>query len=218
MGEMEEGERQAGGPDTAAGASRPASDAATHAEPDPELASLARALFKEGVRMMRLKPMPHMRDSVRGLPEVMRLLCRSDRPMSPGELARTSGVTDARIANILKVLESRGLIERRPDERDRRRVVVSVTGYGRAQEKARAQVGMRFMTGFLAELGLDDARELVRIVGRVNEVIERRREEGREMYPSDPAAGSADVAQTPFCGNGRTARAARDTRRGGERA
>ena len=186
-----------------------------------ELGRLSTRLFEEGVRMMRLKPMPRMRDSVRGLPEVMRILCRSERPMSPGELARVSGVTDARIANILKVLESRGLIERRPGERDRRRVVVSVTDYGRAQERVRAQEGRRFLIDFLSELGLDDARELVRLLARVNEVIERRREEGRDLYPSDPTGVSDDVVETPFCGSGRPARGAQDAqdaRQGGERA
>ena len=163
---------------------------------EEELRALSARLFEEGVRMMRLKPMPRIRDSVRGLPEVMRILCMSGRPMSPSELARKSGVTDARIANILKALESRGLIERRPGEHDRRRVVVSVTDYGRAQERARAQEGSRFLIDFLSELGLDDARELVRIIARVNEVIERRHEEGRDTHPSDPTGVAGDILET----------------------
>lgn len=155
-----------------------------------ELRELARRLFEEGKRMMRLKPMPQVQDSVRGLPAVVRTLAMAKGPLSPGDLARASEVSDARIANILKVLEGRGYIERRPSKVDRRRVEVVLTEEGREEERVRAQEGMRFMVGFLDELGVDDARELVRLVGRVNEVMERRRRDGRAVHP-----GCEDVSK-----------------------
>lgn len=151
---------------------------------DPEeLRLLARRLFAEGERMMRLKPMHLMNDSVRGLPAVVRALSMSAAPLSPSELAGISKVSDARIANILKVLEERGIVERRPSRSDRRRVEVILTERGRAEERTRAAEGQRFMMEFLDELGVEDSRELVRILDRINLIMERRRAEGRRVHP-----------------------------------
>ena len=151
---------------------------------EEELRDIVHGLFEEGQRMMRLKPMPAMQDSVRGLGAVTRELCLSARPLSPGELARVAHVSDARIANILKVLEERGVIERRTAKADRRRVEVVVTEKGREEERRRFQEGERFMVDFFSELGVEDAREFVRIFRRINDVMERRRVEGREVPPS----------------------------------
>lgn len=177
---MEEGRR--------GGSAGGASAASSHEE---ELRSLAHGIFSEGERMMRLKPMPQVHDSVRGLPMVVRALAQADGPMSPGELARASKVTDARIANILKVLEERGIVERRTSMADRRRVEVTLTEKGRAEQRDRAEEGLRFMVGFLEDLGIDDARELLRLVRRMNDVAERRRAEGRAVHPGcgDAPAG-----------------------------
>lgn len=50
---------------------------------EEELRDIVHGLFEEGQRMMRLKPMPAMQDSVRGLGAVTRELCLSARPLSP---------------------------------------------------------------------------------------------------------------------------------------
>lgn len=179
-GESRSGEGRSGGASTG-----PSPDPVSSLDSarDGELQELAHRLFEEGERMMRLKPMPQVHDSVRGLPAVVRTLARAKGPLSPGDLARASQVTDARIANVLKVLEARGYIERRPSTADRRRVEVVLTEKGREQERARAKEGLRFMTEFLGELGVDDARDLVRLLSRINEVMEQRRAEGRAVHP-----------------------------------
>lgn len=157
---------------------------------DEELRRLAHDLFEQCSRMMRLKPAPRVQDSLRGLPVVVRTLAMAEGPLSPGELARASEVSDARIANILKVLEGRGIVERRTSKADRRRVEVVLTEEGREKERARAREAQSFMVGFLDELGVDDARELVRLVGRINEVMEQRRRDGRVVHP-----GCEDVSK-----------------------
>ena len=148
---------------------------------EEELRALARELFCQGAQMMRLRPNMDVRESVRGLPAVMTALCESEGPLSPGELARFTGVSDSRIANILRVLEERGYVVRRASVGDRRRVEVLVTELGRAHEARHREVGERFVMEFLDELGLDDARDLVRVISRVNEVMVDRRAEGRDV-------------------------------------
>jgi len=51
--------------------------------------------------------------------------------LSTAQLARNSFVTAQSMADIIGALTGRGLIERHPDQADRRRLVVSLTGAGR---------------------------------------------------------------------------------------
>lgn len=52
-------------------------------------------------------------------------------PTSPGRLAGDERVTSAAVAGVLRTLESAGLVTRRPDDQDGRRVVVELTDAGR---------------------------------------------------------------------------------------
>lgn len=52
-------------------------------------------------------------------------------PSCPSALSRSMGVSSARIAALLKHLEQKGLVLRRTDEHDERRVNVSLTDAGR---------------------------------------------------------------------------------------
>lgn len=145
---------------------------------------LARELMRKGFQLARLRPAHELESSSRGLPAVLQSLARAEGPLSPGEIARTTRVTDARVANALRVLESRGLVERRTSEKDRRRVEVSLTEKGREDIRNRDREGVRFTVAFLRDLGADDARDLVRLLGRVIEVVERRRAEGAGQNPA----------------------------------
>lgn len=150
---------------------------------------LARELMRRGFQLARLRPAHELESSTRGLPAVMQSLARAAGPLSPGEIARATHVTDARVANALRVLESRGLVERRASSKDRRRVEVSLTERGRENIRNREREGVRFMVSFLRDLGADDARDLTRLLGRVVEVVERRRAEGVDFASCAPIKG-----------------------------
>jgi DNA-binding MarR family transcriptional regulator len=66
------------------------------------------------------------------LPESSALV-RLDRggPTTPSELAKLEQISPQSMGATLAALEARGLVERRPDPRDGRRVVLSVTEAGR---------------------------------------------------------------------------------------
>lgn len=134
----------------------------------------------------RMKPALELSSATKGMPAVMRALLMADGPMSPGEIARASGVTDARIANTLRVLEQKGLIVRRPAEHDRRRVEVSVTDRGREVSLAHFNAAKDMVENFLREMGEQDAQDFVRVLTRVRDVMAARRREGRQVCPPAP--------------------------------
>lgn len=84
-------------------------------------------------------------------------LARLDRcgPTTPGALAKREQISAQSMGTTLAALEARGLIDRRPDPADGRRVVVSLTEAGRAglwdRRNARTQVMASALAGFSAE-------------------------------------------------------------------
>ena len=90
---------------------------------------------------------------------VMRALILAGGSLTPSELADRAWVSSARIANILRALEAKGWVEREHSKTDRRRVHVIVTN-----------------KGFLEQLGETDTQEMVRLLRRANEIIDRNQE------------------------------------------
>lgn len=79
-------------------------------------------------------------------------LSRLDRVGSAttSALARAEQITPQAMGTTIAALEERGLIERRPDDRDARRVLVSMTDAGRAALDERRDARTEQMTRVLA--------------------------------------------------------------------
>jgi DNA-binding MarR family transcriptional regulator len=98
---------------------------------DPDVGQVAAALrVSIGLLLRRLRQV-----RVEGeltLPESSALV-RLDRggPTTPSDLAKLEQISPQSMGATLAALEARGLVERRPDPRDGRRVVLSVTKAGR---------------------------------------------------------------------------------------
>ena len=90
-----------------------------------------------------------------------------EHPMTPGELSQELGLTTARIANLLKSLERKGLVRRDHDSEDRRRVFVTLTDAGRAFGREKQQEMHTMALRLIDHMGEDDAREFVRLLGRM---------------------------------------------------
>lgn len=63
--------------------------------------------------------------------DILGTLRREDRELTPGRLARETFASGAAVTKRLRALESRGLVARRPDDRDRRVAHLSLTDAGR---------------------------------------------------------------------------------------
>ena len=84
-----------------------------------------------------------------------------------GDLCRAMHVSSARIAALLGILETKGLLLRGKDPEDLRRTRVTLTDEGIAKITQRRQMIRRKLYGMLEELGPEDAENFVRIVGRI---------------------------------------------------
>lgn len=108
---------------------------------------------------------------MRGEPMVLVSLSHHPEGMTAGELADAALVSTARMAVLVNGLEERGLVTRTKDDRDRRRTVVRITAAGKATIEERFNRRMAHVVAILRELGPADARELVRITGRLAEIV-----------------------------------------------
>jgi DNA-binding MarR family transcriptional regulator len=79
-------------------------------------------------------------------------LARLDRggPTTPGVLAKQEQISPQSMGATLGALEARGLIERRPDPGDGRRVVISITDAGRELLRSRRNAKVQQLARALA--------------------------------------------------------------------
>lgn len=139
-------------------------------ETDGSYEELAREFLADLTRIGR-RITPMVLNSTRGETALLMTLFRTGRALSPGELAGESHVSSARVANILKALEDKGLVTRSHSDSDRRRVEVTLTEAGRSDAEARRSRRQAAIAEYLRALGEDDARELIRIIGRSEEIL-----------------------------------------------
>ncbi len=62
---------------------------------------------------------------------ILNYLIFRETDVLPGELSAAMNTSTARVAMALKSLESKGLIQRRVDQEDRRKILVTITDLGR---------------------------------------------------------------------------------------
>ena len=93
-----------------------------------------------------------------------------------GELRSWLDVGSGRVANALKSLEGKELIRRVHADRDGRVVAGCITEAGRELSQGRYSRVREELGGLLRELGPADSRELVRITGRLFDIIQNRRQ------------------------------------------
>ena len=109
-----------------------------------------------------------MQNARRGEHGVIHALACSASPLTPSELATLGHLSSARVANVLRSLEEHS-------QADRRRVTVSLTEAGRAEDKRHKAEFEELASDFLAQLGEKDTREMLRILRRVNQTIDQNR-------------------------------------------
>ena len=94
--------------------------------------------------------------------DVLAALRRAGAPyaLTPGQLTRQTMVTSGTMTNRVDRLVRRGLVQRSPDPRVRRGVLVTLTGNGKVAVDAAFEALLRREAALLESLGEDDRVEL----------------------------------------------------------
>lgn len=112
----------------------------------------------------------HIRSMMHGEMFILDYLERKNQTAMPGELSNMMGGSSARTAIALRNLEQKGYIKRDIDKADRRKIIVSLTEEGRSLTLGEREEILRKMKAIVEELGENDVREFIRIVGRIVEI------------------------------------------------
>ncbi|MDL2236260.1 MarR family transcriptional regulator [Christensenellaceae bacterium OttesenSCG-928-K19] len=136
--------------------------------------------------MNKLKKMGHYRIDVSGLKrgEFSMLMCISHleedtgRPARVADLSTLHHTTTSAISQMLGNLEKKGMIKRRPDETDRRKVYVDITQQGREALSCAQKQFDRLLELILTKLGQKDSEKLIELLGRLYEIMEEINQAG----------------------------------------
>lgn len=126
-----------------------------------------------------LRMTPHFRElGIDGRDYSLLAVLSTDAPGSQAELASLCSLLPAQLVPVLDALEKTGLVERRRDERDRRRMIVRITDAGRERLARADEAAATIETDLLGELR-DELRE--RLPGTIRAALP-----GAETTPAGP--------------------------------
>jgi Transcriptional regulators len=106
-------------------------------------------------------------DSMHGEAFVLSYVSEHEGNVIPSDISNAMGITSARVAAALNGLEGKGLVTRRIDTEDRRRILIDLTDAGREKVQEQKQMMVGFVTGMLQYLGENDAKEYIRIMKKL---------------------------------------------------
>ncbi len=133
--------------------------------------ALAQELMYSMYLMNKSKPHRELGDRMRGEAFVLQYAFQHEGPVLPSEISQAMNISSARMAATLNTLERKGLVTRQIDPADRRRIIVHLTEEGLAAAKRGQQAMSEHMVQMLETLGEDDAREFVRLSGKVARIV-----------------------------------------------
>ena len=100
---------------------------------------------------------------------ILYFLYQEERSFSPGEFAERLNLTPGRVANLLKALEKKKLINRQKDPSDGRRNLVTLTEYGKDYVSSIYAQTADVYQCLIESIGEDDTREFLRITNKILE-------------------------------------------------
>lgn len=126
--------------------------------------------FMEIMNQMRKRNIHKpINDSMHGEIFVLLYISQHEHNVIPSEISNEIGISTARVAATLNSLEKKGMITRKIDVSDRRRILVEITPSGKELIDNHFKKIMKITINMLNYLGENDAKEYVRIMKRLSE-------------------------------------------------
>lgn len=133
--------------------------------------ALAKSMLSQMFALNKTRPQRNLNEGMRGEGVMLHYIILRGGGVQPSEISGFMGISTARMAAALNNLERKGLVTRSIDPSDRRRILVEPTEAGRAMSREKDAHMLRHTTMMLERLGEHDATELVRLVGRVTQIM-----------------------------------------------
>lgn len=131
--------------------------------------------FMEMMTMLRKKePNKFISESMQGEVVTLHYIMQHNGDVLPSEISNDMDVSSARVAATLNSLENKGYITRQIDKNDRRRILVSLTPNGKEIASKNKEKIIRIVSKMLSDLGEHDAKEFVRITGKLANLISKK--------------------------------------------
>lgn len=148
---------------------------------------LAEELADIKMKMVRFHGYGAIQSTTGGERFVLGYLATHGGKAGPKEMAVAMNVSTARIAAILKQLEQKALVQRRPDPADGRYTIVEILESGTRQYKRNREEFYQSAAFLLEEMGEKDAREYVRLEHRMAEILRERenRQNGKDRTDNE---------------------------------
>ena len=109
--------------------------------------------------------------SVKGEERFLMILSEMGGVATPSAIAGYSDFTPARLSAIMKSLESKGFIETKPDEKDKRYTIVEITENGSKRVAERKEEIVMKSFRVIEQLGEEDATEFVRLTKKMINIL-----------------------------------------------
>ncbi len=132
--------------------------------------ALAEQMLEKVQALSKAKPQKSITESMQGEAFVLGYIAQHGDYVLPSEISHAMNVSTARIASALNSLEDKGYILRQIDKSDRRKILVEITREGKAAAELYRKTVLETAARMLELLGEDDAKEYVRLTGRLAEI------------------------------------------------
>ncbi len=137
---------------------------------------LAEEFLQKIYRLSKHSTHKEINESMQGEIFALQYIAFHKGAVQPSEISNITHVSSARVAATLNSLESKGLITRRIDTDDRRRILVELTTNGKEEADKYFQMILKKVAKMLSGLGEHDATEYVRIIGRLSDILAKSHE------------------------------------------
>ncbi|MCL1828739.1 MAG: MarR family transcriptional regulator [Oscillospiraceae bacterium] len=138
---------------------------------------LAFELIKGMKALHKIKTHRSINDALQGEAFVLDCIALGDGDVLPGEIGQEMNVSSARVAAALNSLEKKGLITRRIDTNDRRKILIGITPEGKKLAETHQSAVLGLAAKMLELLGDPDATEYVRIMKKLTTLLPEYKEQ-----------------------------------------
>lgn len=114
----------------------------------------------------------HLDKVSKGECSILRMLCENDGQMMSGDIAKAACISTARVANMIKVAEEKGLVKRQSVDGDRRRTMVVLTELGKETSEKIFLEAIDNFSKYLEYIGEEDTENLIRIFNKTKGFFE----------------------------------------------